>query len=171
MHRRNLLEFEKKKETTTKIQNNNLKINFIKKKTSSLIYPFIAMGFLFMLTNGCKKDDDNILPIQFNPDLSYETTTDIEGNVYRTIKIGIQTWMAENLKMTRYRNGDAIPNVTNSSEWFNLTTGASCDYENTASNSTIYGKLYAFASRQYNYKLSCIKGSASAVRQDGHPHL
>jgi uncharacterized protein (TIGR02145 family) len=116
----------------------------MKKKTSILIYPFIAMGFLLILTYGCKKDDDNILPIQFNPDLSYETTTDIDGNVYRTIKIGTQTWMAENLKVTRYRNGDTIPNVTDRYEWYNLTTGAYCDYENSASNSTVYGKLYNF---------------------------
>jgi len=115
----------------------------MKKKTSSPIYSLIAMGVLLMLTIGCKKDDVNILlPIQFNPDLSYETTTDIDGNVYRTIKIGTQTWMAENLKVTRYRNGDAIPNVIDSDEWRYLTTGAYCDYENTASNSEVYGKLY-----------------------------
>jgi len=113
----------------------------MKKKTSSPIYPLIAMGFLLMLTNGCKscKKDDYIW---FNPALSYETMSDIDGNVYRTIKIGTQTWMAENLKVTRYSNGDTIPNVTNGTEWLNLTTGAYCDYENTASNSTVYGKLY-----------------------------
>jgi len=99
------------------------------------------MGFLLMLTNGCKscKKDDYIW---FNPALSYETMSDIDGNVYRTIKIGTQTWMAENLKVTKYRNGDAIPNVTDTTEWSNLTTGAYCDYGNTASNSSAYGKLF-----------------------------
>jgi len=114
----------------------------MKKKAPSQIYPLIAMSFLLILTYGCKKDDDNILPIQFNPDLTYETTTDIDGNVYRTVKIGTQTWMVENLKVTRYRNGDTIPNVNDGTEWNNLTTGAFCDYENTASNSAVYGKLY-----------------------------
>jgi len=88
----------------------------MKKKAPSQIYPLIAMSFLLILTYGCKKDDDNILPIQFNPDLTYETTTDIDGNVYRTVKIGTQTWMAENLKVTKYRNGDAIPNVNDGTE-------------------------------------------------------
>ena len=112
----------------------------MKRKISILIYPLIAMGFLLMLTNGCKKDDDK--NIQFNLDLSYGTMSDIDGNVYRTITIGTQTWMAENLKVTKYRNGNAIPNVTDGDEWYNLTTGAYCDYENTPSNSAVYGKLY-----------------------------
>ena len=102
----------------------------MKKKTSSIIYSLIAMGVLLMLTNGCKKDEDK------------STITDIDGNVYHTVKIGTQTWMLENLKVTKYRNGDAIPHVTNGTEWDNLTTGACCDYENTASNSAVYGKLY-----------------------------
>ncbi len=88
------------------------------------------MGFLLILTIGCKKDDNK------------STITDIDGNVYNTVTIGTQTWMAENLKVTKYRNGDAIPNVTNGNEWLNLTTGAYCDYENAASNSVVYGKLY-----------------------------
>ena len=102
----------------------------MKKKTSILFYQLLSIGFLLILTNGCKKDDDK------------SSVTDIDGNVYRTITIGTQTWMVENLKVTRYRNGDALPNVTNGTEWNNLTTGAYCDYENTASNSTVYGKLY-----------------------------
>jgi len=94
--------------------------------------PLIVLGFLLILTNGCKKDDDNNNP----------TVTDIDGNVYTTVTIGTQTWMVENLKTTKYRNGDPIPNITDGTEWGNRSTGAYCDYENTPSNSTIYGKLY-----------------------------
>jgi len=68
--------------------------------------------------------------------------TDIEGNVYLTIKIGDQLWMAENLKVSRYRNGDNIPNVPDTSEWVNLTTGAWVYYNNDSSNDETYGKLY-----------------------------
>lgn len=70
--------------------------------------------------------------------------TDIDGNVYKTIKIGNQVWMAENLKTTRYRNGDAIPNVKTGSEWVSLKTGAYCFYENNTSYKSTYGNLYNF---------------------------
>ncbi len=70
------------------------------------------------------------------------TVTDIDGNTYQTVKIGNQWWMAENLKVTHYRNGDAIPNVTDETTWINLTTGAYCNYDNNSNNVTIYGRLY-----------------------------
>lgn len=50
--------------------------------------------------------------------------------------------MAENLNVTHYRNGDAIPNVTNNSDWHNLNTGAYCAYDNNAGNISTYGLLY-----------------------------
>lgn len=70
------------------------------------------------------------------------TVTDIDGNVYKTIKIGNQWWMAENLKVTHYRNGDPIPKVTSSSEWCNLWTDAYCVFDNNESHSDAYGYLY-----------------------------
>lgn len=70
-----------------------------------------------------------------------ETVTDIDGNVYQTVKIGDQCWMKENLKVTHYRNGDAIPNVTGD-DWSGLFTGAYCDYDNNEGNVAVYGRLY-----------------------------
>ena len=70
------------------------------------------------------------------------TVTDIDGNTYQTIQIGDQCWMAENLKVTHYRNGDPIPCITSNSDWGSLTTGAYCNYDNNASNVAIYGRLY-----------------------------
>ena len=70
------------------------------------------------------------------------TMTDQDGNVYKTVLIGNQLWMAENLKVTRYRNGDAIPNVTGKNKWENLKTGAYCNYDNNSSNVSTYGRLY-----------------------------
>ena len=74
--------------------------------------------------------------------LDNTTVTDIDGNVYKTVTIGNQTWMAENLKVTHYRDGTAIPNVSSNTSWAALTTGAYCDYNNTLSISADYGKLY-----------------------------
>jgi uncharacterized protein (TIGR02145 family) len=68
--------------------------------------------------------------------------TDYDGNVYTTVTIGTQTWMVENLKVTHYRNGDPIPNVTDNTAWVTLTTGAYCSYNNLPDNFDIYGALY-----------------------------
>ncbi|MFO7891378.1 MAG: FISUMP domain-containing protein [bacterium] len=68
--------------------------------------------------------------------------TDQDGNVYQTVKIGNQWWMAENLKVTHYRNGDPIPNITSDSEWTGLSTGAYCVYDNNESYADTYGYLY-----------------------------
>ncbi|OVE79382.1 hypothetical protein BVY01_02735 [bacterium I07] len=70
------------------------------------------------------------------------TLTDVDGNVYKTVKIGNQVWMAENLKVTHYRNGDPIAHVTRTSSWQDLSTGAYCNYDNSASNVSTYGCLY-----------------------------
>lgn len=74
--------------------------------------------------------------------IPYETVTDVDGNSYRIIQIGNQWWMTENLKVTHYRNGSAIPNVTGNSDWINLTTGAYCNYDNDGSNADTYGSIY-----------------------------
>jgi uncharacterized protein (TIGR02145 family) len=68
--------------------------------------------------------------------------SDIDGNVYQTITIGTQVWMAENLKVTHYRNGDPIPNVTDNAAWQALSTEAYCEYNNDINNVATYGRLY-----------------------------
>jgi uncharacterized protein (TIGR02145 family) len=77
-----------------------------------------------------------------NPNLTYGSVTDQDGNTYATIEIGTQEWMAENLRTTTYANGDPIPNVTDSAQWSNLTTGAWAHYENDSQFEVPYGKLY-----------------------------
>ena len=61
---------------------------------------------------------------------------------FRIVKIGKQEWMAENLNVDHYRNGDPIPQVSDPKEWVALTTGAWCYYQNEAGNESPYGKLY-----------------------------
>jgi len=68
--------------------------------------------------------------------------TDIDGNSYPTIIINGKEWMKENLKVSKYRNGDAIPNGLSNNAWQNATTGAYAIYNNNAANNTTYGKLY-----------------------------
>jgi uncharacterized protein (TIGR02145 family) len=68
---------------------------------------------------------------------------DIDGNVYSTVVIGTQHWMAENLKVTKYRNGVDITNITTNAEWDDNESGAYGVYANdetTYLNS--YGRLY-----------------------------
>ena len=82
-------------------------------------------------------------PIVFNPELTYGTVTDIEGNIYKTIQIGTQIWMAENLKTTKYNDGTSIPYITDNSEWANMLTDAYCWYFNDETTfKPVYGGLY-----------------------------
>ncbi len=82
-----------------------------------------------------------------------DSISDIDGNVYKTVKIGDQWWMAENLIVQRYRNGDSIYFVSKSrpdSVWSNLKTGGYCYFEER------YGFLYNF------YSISDARGIAPA---------
>lgn len=90
----------------------------------------------FVFTSSCEKEDTSTNK-ETTIEVSYGTMTDQEGNTYKTVTIGTQTWMAENLRTTKYNDGTDIPNITNGNEWDDLITGAYCAY------STVhYGKLY-----------------------------
>jgi uncharacterized protein (TIGR02145 family) len=83
------------------------------------------------------------------------TLTDIDGNVYNTVVIGTQVWMAENLKTTRYRNGDPIRYISDSTQWnIYLATGAYCTYRNDNSYANIYGHLYNWYAVNNNRKIA-----------------
>jgi len=87
------------------------------------LYSFLCRGFRIVRSNRTK-------------------VTDIDGNVYQTIQIGNQIWMAENLKVTHYRNGDPIPHLTDNGNWTSTSSGAYCVYDNNLSYADTYGNLY-----------------------------
>lgn len=73
-----------------------------------------------------------------------EPVTDIDGNTYQTVKIGHQTWLRNNLKVTHYSNGDAIPLLTmqEDEKWLSTKKGAYCYYNDDLTNAETYGNLY-----------------------------
>lgn len=123
-------------------------------KTKNYLFSaLLIISSVLFLVSSCEKDDNepssgNITngktTALFNPDVTYGTMTDQDGNVYKTVTIGTQTWMAENLRTTKYNDGTNIPNVTGNNEWGALTTGAHCNYKNTSNIDSIatYGRLY-----------------------------
>jgi uncharacterized protein (TIGR02145 family) len=130
-----------------------------------IISCLIAVAAAF---NSCTKDDDpeasnpynGKTTAQFNPDIIYGSMTDQDGNVYKTITLGGKksgdgttvTWMAENLRTTKYNDGTSIPNVTGTAAWEGLTTGAFCTYKNTTKPDSIatFGLLYNYYTIETN---------------------
>ncbi len=94
----------------------------------------LVMAFLVVFSSSCKKETDS-------PAIETGTLTDIDGTMYKTVKIGNTWWMAENLKVSRYRNGDSIVGVkpaTPDSVWSKSETGAYCYFDGK------YGYLYNY---------------------------
>jgi len=79
--------------------------------------------------------------VSLSPLLPAQTVSDVDGNSYKTVTIGTQTWMAENLKVSRFLDGTAIPLVTDSVAWTNLSAPAYCNYAN---NVNANGHLYNY---------------------------
>lgn len=124
----------------------------MKKRHKIFTSRLLIISVFLVFANSCEKDDglssnnptNGKTTAVFNPDITYGTMTDQDGNIYKTVTIGTQTWMAENLRTTKYNDGVSIPNITIADEWVSLSTGAYCNYNNTTSLDTIatYGRLY-----------------------------
>ncbi|HZY25077.1 MAG TPA: fibrobacter succinogenes major paralogous domain-containing protein [Bacteroidales bacterium] len=101
----------------------------MKSKNSILLLTLIVFLILFA---GCRKAEKPLEPL-----------ADVEGNIYKTVKIGSQEWMAENLKTTKFADGTDIPLVKDTGAWSNLTTSAYCWYNNDETTYNLpYGALY-----------------------------
>lgn len=95
----------------------------------------IFFYFILVAINySCKKEDETITVIG--------TIEDIEGNIYKTVKIGGQWWMAENLRVTKFNNGTNISNLTENIDWWNLKSSSYCWYHNDACFKNPYGAIY-----------------------------
>jgi uncharacterized protein (TIGR02145 family) len=90
---------------------------------------------LFSLTKSIYKSDTNIIQIE-------KGAMDIDRNIYKSVKIGKQEWLAENLTTTRYNDGTLIQNVKDRERWDMFGIGAWCYYENDELNNGMFGKLY-----------------------------
>ena len=96
---------------------------------------YLISSIIFIVFSSCSED-----PKSSNDTI--DTVTDIDGNVYRTTKIGTQVWMTENLKVTHYRNGNEVSNIQDSTIWAGYSMGAFCIYNNDSNNLILYGNLY-----------------------------
>jgi uncharacterized protein (TIGR02145 family) len=102
----------------------------------SIANHLVILYALIILANGCKKETD-----QTTPSRETGTVTDIDGNVYQTVKIGSQWWMTEDLKVTKYRNGSSITKIqTDNVAWSSDSAGAYSDNIDNAQK--VIGKLY-----------------------------
>lgn len=106
------------------------------KKYSSLFLALLFSSFTSTFFIGCKDDEEPPVPV-----LETGTMTDIDGTIYKTVKIGDKWWMAENLRVTQFRNGTTLLDRGNEADW---QTGlpARCDYP--LSPDTV-GLLYNYA--------------------------
>lgn len=124
----------------------------MKKQIIQHIILQLSLGLMFLYFFSCDSDKNavgnnitnNRTSAVFNMDKSYGKLIDKDGNEYKTIKIGTQTWMAENLRTTKYRNGEDIPLLTDFSTCNNSGIGVYCNYNNLQNLDSIatYGRLY-----------------------------
>ncbi len=109
---------------------NNLYIKL--KKNMKNISLFKIALLLIILVSSCDKNQE-----------STDTVKDIDGNIYKTVVIGGQLWMKENLRTTRYSDGSSIPNIVNYDDWHSQTEGAFCWHKNDSANKKL-GAIYNY---------------------------
>ena len=106
----------------------------MKTRRTNFLSSLMIMGMLFFLLTSCSKKDTTPTPL---------TVTDMDGNIYQTVTIGSQIWMAENLKTTKFNDGSPIPFVPDSSLWGSLTSPGFCYYYNNPGvYKAAYGAMY-----------------------------
>jgi uncharacterized protein (TIGR02145 family) len=123
----------------------NKKILFVFGIVAVLIMVTIVRGGFFRTDTGKKNEIENATAEATAQPLIEDPVADINGTVYKTVVIGEQLWMSENLNVDKFRNGDLIPEAKTDAEWKRAGENkqpAWCYYQNDPKNGTIYGKLY-----------------------------
>lgn len=122
---------------------NSVKPHFRSTSTTVPMQYTTGDRILLKAVSGIYSTVKTLVPVESVTEIfNFVAATDFDGNNYATVTIGTQVWMVENLKVTHYRNGEAIPNITDNAAWAASTTGAYSDYNNTPANADTYGRLY-----------------------------
>lgn len=120
--------------------NLNFQLNYMlntRRKSKIWFHTYIIAGLLLIIfTNSCKEEIETL------PAFETGQVTDIDNNIYKTVKIGKQWWMAENLKVKKYRNGNAIPQAQSDIVWKDIAA-AYCIYYNNANAPGLLYNWYA----------------------------
>ena len=102
-------------------------------KKNHSINSYLVLAIFLVIFNQCKKEDDPL------------TVQDYDGNIYSTVQIGNQIWIAENLKTTKLNDGTQLTNIENPNIWVSSSEPGYCWFNNdAAANKNLYGGLYNF---------------------------
>jgi uncharacterized protein (TIGR02145 family) len=116
----------------------NTLIHIMIKRVAKNLISFLVLLFI-ITSSGCKKEEEK--PISFETG----TLTDIDNNIYRTVKIGNHWWMTENLKVKTFRDGNPVAQHQSDETWTD-TTPAYCIYDNNQNSPGLLYNWYAVTS-------------------------
>ena len=104
-------------------------------------FSLLIWGLGLLLMTSCRKDLAPNTPVfEFCP--GSPTVTDVDGNTYNTVLLGDRCWTRSNLKVSKYRNGDALGSDPSLGYWSSVNQGSFTLYNNQAANKNEYGYLY-----------------------------
>lgn len=118
-----------------------------------VLFASIVLALLLLLSTGQGNHADSGNR-ESSAQVSDEMVRDCDGNVYRTVRIGTQVWMAENLRVTHYRDGTPIPHAYDNADWTHAADGAYCTAaDDSTEYKESYGLLYNFHAVSNSHEL------------------